>query len=517
MLPAVVALLAAMLVAAPSAYAGNGTVSRSGTTLTVQFAAGDVEDTLFIVGTGGGAGKIELDENTPDVIERTTLTALPGSLCTQDPAPNDDDVTCNVGGDSTTRLVVRFGGGGDFNEVQQFAVPVTLELHGDDGDDRGLWGSERDDIIDGGAGDDELDGFGGDDVMNGGAGDDILSGQGETDDIHGGTGFDEVDFSGAPLSVRVTLDDVADDGPAGDDDNVHSDVEDVSATGGNDVIKGSPGGNSIFGLSGDDVIDGGAGADIFDAGDGDDVVTSRDGIAELVDCGDGNDRVIADIVDVTDGCEVQQRSDVLQTDLDHDGAARPADCNDGNAAIRPGAVDILDDGIDQNCDGADATDLDRDGDGFPRPLDCDDGHKSAHPGARERRGNRIDEDCNGRAEPFAILTNGVPNLWSTQGAATRNLQLGVRDLRKRMRVELRCRGGGCPFAKKVRKIRKRTRLLNLHPLLAGAVLRPGAVVELRILRSGAIGTVVRYSVRSGLVPRSQALCLPPKKKRPREC
>jgi hypothetical protein len=224
-----------------------------------------------------------------------------------------------------------------------------------------------------------------------------------------------------------------------------------------------------------------------------------------------------DDVDVTDGCESEQRSSALQTDLDGDGAARPADCDDRNAAIRPGAADTPDDGIDQNCDGADATDPDRDRDGFPRPVDCDDANPRAHPGARERRGNRADEDCNGRAEPFDVVTNGVPNAWITQGSTTRNLKLGVRDVRKGMTVQLRCKGGGCPFAKKTRHVKRRKRLLNLHPLLRDAGLRPGAVLELRITRRQAIGKVVRYTIRSGAVPESRALCLRPGAKRAREC
>ena len=265
------------------------------------------------------------------------------------------------------------------------------------------------------------------------------------------------------------------------------------------------------------MLDGGAGADIINGDDGNDAIRSRDGLAELIDCGDGDDSVVADDIDVTDGCEIEQRSSLLQTDVDGDGASRPVDCDDLNPAIRPGVVDILDDGIDQNCDGADATDLDRDRDGAPRPIDCDDGNPAARPGTREKRGNRVDEDCNGRAEPFALVTNGVPNAWVTQGAGTRNLRLGVRDVRTGMTVELRCRGGGCPFAKRIRHIKKRQRLLDLHPLLASAVLRPGAVLELRIKRREAIGKVIRYSVRNGAVPRSRALCLPPGKKKAREC
>ena len=115
------------------------------------------------------------------------------------------------------------------------------------------------------------------------------------------------------------------------------------------------------------------------------------------------------------------------------------------------------------------------------------------------------------------MENAVANAWTTQGAITRNLALGVRDLRKGMKVQVRCRGGGCPFARRARTVKKRTRLLDLHPLLAGAALRAGARVEVRITRRQAIGKVVRYSMRSGAVPRSTPLCLPPGRKRPRAC
>ncbi len=79
------------------------------------------------------------------------------------------------------------------------------------------------------------------------------------------------------------------------------------------------------------------------------------------------------------------------------------DCDDGDATIHPGAPEVCEDGIDQDCDGADTycdcanTDLDGDGYGTGAlcPLiDCDDGDPAVFPGAIETC-NGIDDDCDG--------------------------------------------------------------------------------------------------------------------------
>ncbi len=499
-----VATLAALLVPAAAAHAGQGTVTISGGIVTVTF--GSTDDALLVNST---VSMLELQENSGS---GTMVRGAGAAGCAQ---PTASRVDCPFG--AVDELRVRLGDGADFAEMQTFPTSVHLDLDAGGGDDPQILGSSGDDDIRGGTGDDSIFSRGGDDNIDGGPGNDELAGGDETDDIHGGDGFDFIDLGGATLSARVTLDDVADDGPAGEHDNFHSDVEDVDLTSGNDLLRGSAAGNVIFAGGGDDDLDAGGGVDRVDAGDGNDVVFSRDGLAEVIDCGPGTDVATVDDVDVLDGCETVSRSSIFQTDIDGDGAARPVDCNDADPALHPGAVDVLDDGIDQDCSGADATNPDRDADGVPRPFDCDDGNARAAPGKREQRGNRVDEDCNGRAEPFLLVENSVTNAWSTQGAVTRNLTLGVRDLRKGMKVQVRCGGGGCPFARKSRTVKKRTRLLDLHPLLAGAALRAGARVEVRIARRQAIGKVVRFTMRSGAIPRSTPLCLPPGKTRPRGC
>jgi hypothetical protein len=93
------------------------------------------------------------------------------------------------------------------------------------------------------------------------------------------------------------------------------------------------------------------------------------------------------------------------------------DCDDGSAATFPGAVDVPDDGVDQDCTGADTITCfaDVDGDGFGRAVpipapdgtcdlvqgesstgdDCDDTRVAIFPGAAETTDDGIDQDCNG--------------------------------------------------------------------------------------------------------------------------
>jgi Ca2+-binding RTX toxin-like protein len=77
----------------------------------------------------------------------------------------------------------------------------------------------------------------------------------------------------------------------------------VVGTVGGDRIVGGAGRDRLLGGAGEDCLDGGAGRDTLSGGPGDDTIRSRDGSADVVDCGDGEDLVIADAKDTLRSCE----------------------------------------------------------------------------------------------------------------------------------------------------------------------------------------------------------------------
>ncbi|KRB77368.1 hypothetical protein ASE01_11645 [Nocardioides sp. Root190] len=142
-----------------------------------------------------------------------------------------------------------------------------------------LVGTSRTDVICGRGGNDRIDGRGGDDVIRGGRGSDVLVGGDGNDRIYGGLGRDRILGGAGNDWLR---------GQAGDD-----------------TVAGEAGDDSVFGEQGDDLLSGGAGMDRLVGGRGNDELRGVDSAAlrEVLDCGLGRDRVLANANDLIRSCE----------------------------------------------------------------------------------------------------------------------------------------------------------------------------------------------------------------------
>jgi Ca2+-binding RTX toxin-like protein len=104
----------------------------------------------------------------------------------------------------------------------------------------------------------------GGDVIEGGPGNDSLDGGPGNDRLQGGPGFDThigrtgdrdaVSYADHDVSVKVSLNGIADDGPTGELENVPNDIEDIYGGYGNDTLIGNSAANVIHGEAGGDLI-----------------------------------------------------------------------------------------------------------------------------------------------------------------------------------------------------------------------------------------------------------------------
>jgi Ca2+-binding RTX toxin-like protein len=162
-------------------------------------------------------------------------------------------------------------------------------LMGGDDDDKLLGGNHNDSLF-GEAGDDSLWGQNLDDCLDGGAGADYFT---------GGKGFDTADYSTRTANLYIEIERnyssrFGKSGVSGEHDNVLNDVENITAGSGNDRLIGSSLPNVIKGNAGADTIYGMAGADTLLGGAGDDRFFTQDSTKDLVDGGDGVDRITGD-------------------------------------------------------------------------------------------------------------------------------------------------------------------------------------------------------------------------------
>ncbi len=136
----------------------------------------------------------------------------------------------------------------------------------------------------GGADNDVLEGGSGDDKLHGGPGDDTFhtaDNADGADTYDGGEGSDTMDYANRTKPLVVTMGNQANDGEAGEKDDVTATVEALFGGSGDDHLTGSAGDDTIYGNAGNDVLVGGPGADLLDGGPGKDIFDGGPGDGDI--------------------------------------------------------------------------------------------------------------------------------------------------------------------------------------------------------------------------------------------
>jgi Ca2+-binding RTX toxin-like protein len=335
----------------PATAAG---VVRDGTTITYSAEGGEANKLTISFSDGHYLFEEAVDANGDGVFVSGTGTD-PTTRCT---GVVGDPHGAQCPADGVDRLQISLDDGNDELTIADSASPVApapgtprIVADGGLGDDV-LIGGAGPESLTGGPGNDRLEGRGGDDrldfegldptedpaagvdILNGGEGDDQLNGGAprvpqEGNTLIGGPGTDTADYSRRTAPLMISLDNVGNDGEAGEGDDVQADVENVIGGSDGDTLIGSGAANVLDGRDGDDMIMGGAGDDRLEGGNGSDTLMGEDGSDTLVG-GAGDDALVG--ADGDDHLSGGGGSDAL------DGGA-------GNDTLAGGAgIDTLDGG-----------------------------------------------------------------------------------------------------------------------------------------------------------------------------
>lgn len=303
----------------------NG-VACTGATVTttdfIQVNGGALLDSLTVTGdftpglTAEGEGSSEIEwgfdlgnENDFARFNGTanadTVTFAAGGI----DVANDGDEDITTAGVNRVRMYPLDGD--DTVNASAYTGGGTVEVFGGNGNDS-ITGSAQNDSLFGQADNDTIDGGDGIDSLYGGQGDDDVDGQGGNDTLFaeaiadgadllfGGDGVDTLTYSRRDIGVSVSIGNgLADDGEAGELDNVDVSVEKVVGGSGDDTLVGSASNNTLTGNAGNDELFGGNGRDILQGGGGDDVLFGESGPDDLfgdagldsADGGPGNDNI----------------------------------------------------------------------------------------------------------------------------------------------------------------------------------------------------------------------------------
>ena len=213
---------------------------------------------------GDGYDTVSYENSTEPVTATIDGAADDGGASDVTPISDRRDNDTLKGSDRTDVVELLKGGPGDDYIDGRGGSDV---LRGGTGADTLVGGDGSDSIV-GGPGADDLAGGNGADHLFGGADDDNLDGGAGADVMYGGPGYDNADYSARLVAVNVSADGAANDGEAGEGDNVQADVEDLTGGGDSDTLVGNGGDGVIDGGPGNDTLVGGGGADDLIGGPG---------------------------------------------------------------------------------------------------------------------------------------------------------------------------------------------------------------------------------------------------------
>jgi hypothetical protein len=345
------------------ATASAGTVATEGGVLVFRAGPGEVND-LYLNDEGG---EVVLSDSVPmtaadascsrgefDPVERLRCVPQPQGIRAE---LGDRDDVSRLGSDWTPGTPIVLDGGVGNDQLDGYQGSETML--GGDGDDT-LEGNLGDDHLFGGAGNDTVDGGDDADEVRGGDGDDVVAGGGRpafSDIVDGGPGRDTLSqyeynseqSGGTPQPVRITLAGGADDGRPGENDDV-SGVEiahllvaaDITAAGDPvdlSVFRTQAAPSRLVGSPAADVLTGFDFDDVIEAGAGDDQVIGSYGNDTIVP-GTGRDTVNADTATACNffECRPPYGNDTVDA---RDGEVDQITCGIGQDRVLVDAADVV--------------------------------------------------------------------------------------------------------------------------------------------------------------------------------
>ena len=189
-----------------------------------------------------------------------------------------------------------------------------------------------------------------------------------------------------------------------------------------------------------------------------------------------------------DGTAVRRSWTIAIPDADNDGFNATTDCNDANPAVFPGRVEVPDNGVDENCDGADA---------LTPPA--------------------VVAPNIGPAAPEQLIVT-VAFFASASKKSTKFSTLQVKNVPLGATVTAVCKGKGCPSGLKGKGFTKKNAFgtVTLAKFIKKAF-KVGDTITVVVSKPNAINAVKIVKVRAAKKPLITTRCQPPGAKKPVAC